>query len=92
VLTIGVLDFDHSFAHEDLHKRAEECERLGRENSLPVLWAFFAPSTHGPALIQEGKAAEAIAPLKAGISFWEASGGKKRLPILKARSWPKGWR
>ena len=92
VLTIGVRDFDNSFAHEDLHKRAEECERLGRENSLPVLWAFFAPSTHGLALIREGKAAEAIALLKAGISFWEASGGKKRLPILKARSWPKGWR
>ena len=29
--------------HEDLLKRAEECERLGRENSLPVLWAMLAP-------------------------------------------------
>ena len=29
--------------HEDLRKRAEECERLGRENSLPVLWAILAP-------------------------------------------------
>ncbi len=41
VLTIGVRDFDHSFAHEDLHKRAEECERLGRENSLPVPVGVF---------------------------------------------------
>ena len=28
------------------------------------------------ALIREGKLAEGIAPLKAGIAFWEASGGK----------------
>ena len=36
------------------------------------------------ALIREGKPAEGIAPLKAGIAVWEASGGKVRIPILKA--------
>ena len=70
--------------HEDLRKRAEECERLGRENSLPVLWAMLAPIAYGLALIREGKPAEGIAPLKAGIAFWEASGGKVRSPTLKA--------
>ena len=62
--------------HEDLRKRAEECERLGRENSLPVLWALMAPISYGQALIREGKPAEGIAPLKAGIAVWEATGGK----------------
>ena len=42
-LTMGAHEFDHRFRHEDLRKRAEECERLGRENSLPVLWALLAP-------------------------------------------------
>jgi tetratricopeptide (TPR) repeat protein len=67
----------------DLRRRAAECERLGRENSLPVLWGVLAPISYGKALIQEGKPAEAITSLRAGIAMWEASGGKMHLPILK---------
>ena len=40
--------------------------------------------SYGQALIQGGKPAEGIAPLKAGITFWEASGGKSRGPTMKA--------
>ena len=47
-LTSGAHEFDHRFKHEDLRKRAEECERLGRENSLPVLWALLAPMSTRP--------------------------------------------
>jgi tetratricopeptide (TPR) repeat protein len=83
-LTLGVHEFDHRFTHEDLRKRAEEIERLGRENSMPVLWAMLAPMSYGLALIREGKPAEGIAPLKAWIAAWEATGGKARNPILKA--------
>ena len=83
-LTMGAHDFDHRFTHEDLRKRAEECERLGRENSLPVLWAFLAPISYGLALIREGKPAEGIAPLKAAIAFFEATGGKGGSPSRKA--------
>ena len=42
-LTIGAEVFDYRCEPEELRKRAEECERLGRENSLPVLWACLAP-------------------------------------------------
>jgi class 3 adenylate cyclase/tetratricopeptide (TPR) repeat protein len=80
----GAHEFDHRCDHEDLRKRAQECERLGRENSLPVLWAMLAPISHGEALIREGKVAEGIASLKAGMAVWEASGGKLRGPTLKA--------
>jgi hypothetical protein len=76
-LTNGVHEFDHRCTHENLRKRAEECERLGRENSLPVLWAMLAPIAYGQALIREGKPAEAIAPLKASIAWWEATGGRQ---------------
>jgi class 3 adenylate cyclase/tetratricopeptide (TPR) repeat protein len=83
-LTLGVHEFDHRFTHDDLRKRAEETERLGRENSMPVLWAMLAPMSYGLALIREGKPAEGIAPLKVWIAAWEATGGKARNPILKA--------
>jgi class 3 adenylate cyclase/tetratricopeptide (TPR) repeat protein len=83
-LTTGAHEFDQRCTPDDLHKRAEECERLGRENSLPVLWALRAPVSYGLALIREGKTAEGIAPLKAGITFWEANGGKVRSPTMSA--------
>jgi class 3 adenylate cyclase/tetratricopeptide (TPR) repeat protein len=83
-LTMG-MHVDHRFELEELLKRAEECERLGRENSLPVMWQMLAPMSYGQALIQGGKPAEGIAPLKAAIAVWEASGGKLYMPILNAR-------
>ena len=45
-----------------------------------MLWAMLAPFSYGQALIRKGKPAEGIAPLKAGIAFWEATGGKSRSP------------
>jgi ATP/maltotriose-dependent transcriptional regulator MalT len=69
---------------EQSRKRAEEIERLGRENSLPVLWEFMAPTGVGFALIREGKAAEGVARLKAGLAVWDASGGKVYSPYGKS--------
>jgi class 3 adenylate cyclase/tetratricopeptide (TPR) repeat protein len=83
-LATGVHEFDHRCSHEDLRKRAEECERLGRENSMPMLWAVLARVPRAEAFIREGKPAEAIAPLKAGLKLWDATGGKLRSPTLKA--------
>ncbi len=82
-LTSGAHEFDHRFSREDLLKRAEECERLGREHSLPVLWAVLAPFLYGQAAVQKGDAAEGVGPLKAGIAIWEATGGKLRSPAMK---------
>jgi class 3 adenylate cyclase/tetratricopeptide (TPR) repeat protein len=83
-LTMGAHEFDHRFKPDNLRKRAEECERLGRENSLPMLWAIFAPFGYGMALIREGRVAEGITPIKACITAWEASGGKFRMPTVNA--------
>jgi class 3 adenylate cyclase/tetratricopeptide (TPR) repeat protein len=81
-LTLGPHEFDRRFT--DLRERAEECERLGRESSLPVLWALLAPIAWGQALIREGKVTEGIGPLKAGIAASNASGGKVRGPTWNA--------
>jgi class 3 adenylate cyclase/tetratricopeptide (TPR) repeat protein len=67
-----------------LRKRAEECERLGRENSMPVLWAMLAPRTYGLVLMPEGSFAECIATLEGALAIWEATGGKIDSPRLKA--------
>jgi class 3 adenylate cyclase/tetratricopeptide (TPR) repeat protein len=83
-LSLGTHEFDHRYDHEDLRKRAEEIERLGRENRLPVLWAMFAPVSYSQGLIREGKLAEGIARLKANIAFRDASGSKVRGPSIKA--------
>jgi class 3 adenylate cyclase/tetratricopeptide (TPR) repeat protein len=83
-LITGAHEFDHRLNLEDLLKRAEECERLGRENSMPVLWALLAPMGYGEAHILKGNPADGIAPLKAGIATYEATGGKARGPTLNA--------
>ena len=58
--------------------------RLGRENSLPVLWAMMAPMLRGLALVKHDKPAEGIAPLKAGTAVFEASGGRGSGPFWNA--------
>jgi tetratricopeptide (TPR) repeat protein len=83
-LRTGTHVYDHRYGHEDPRKRAEEIEQLGWENSPPVLWARLAPVAYGLALIREGKVAKAVAPLKAGIAFWDASGGSFRSPAMNA--------
>jgi hypothetical protein len=82
-LCTGAHEFDHRYDLGDQFKRADQCERLGRENSMPVLWAL-ARMYRGQALILTGKPAEGIAPLKACIAVWEATGGKVRSPTCKA--------
>ncbi|MBV8578669.1 MAG: hypothetical protein JOZ58_27000, partial [Acetobacteraceae bacterium] len=83
-LYTGAHEFDERWPFEDLLKRAEECERLGRENSLPVLWANWAPTLYGKALILKGRPAEGIAPLKAGMAWWVAAGGRVGNPTRGA--------
>jgi predicted ATPase len=67
-----------------MRARADECERLGHDASLPVLWAIIARFARGVALIREGKAAEGIGPLEAGLKYWDASGGSSHSVYLRA--------
>ena len=76
--------FDYRCEPEKARKYNEECDRLGRENSLPVLWALLAPVRYGLTLIRERNAAEGITQLKAGLSVWDAIGGKSDGPHFKS--------
>jgi tetratricopeptide (TPR) repeat protein len=83
-LTTGADAFDYRCEPEELRKRAQECERMGRENSMPVLWALLAPVSYGLAFMREGKPVEGIAALKTSLAVWDASDGKIRSPYVKA--------
>jgi predicted ATPase len=76
--------FDFRCEADKLHERARECDQLGRDNSLPVLWAFMAPALEAMALIREGNAAEGAAQLKNSLAIWDASGGKCWSPCAKS--------
>ena len=82
-LLMGAHQYDDRCELEDLLKRAEELERLGRENSLPVLWAMLAPLAYGGAFIRKGKPAQGIGPLRAAIATFEAAGAMSGVPALK---------
>ena len=55
--------------------RVQECERLGRDNSLTVLWQVMAPLRYGTSLIRAGNAAEGVRLLQSGLALREAAGG-----------------
>ena len=76
--------FDFRSEPREMRERADECERLGQDASLPVLWAIIARFARGVALIREGKAAEGIGPLEAGLKYWDASGGSSHGVYLRA--------
>ena len=68
---------------------AEECERIGRNNSLPILWTMQAPIRYGIAHIYEGKAHEGIGLVGSGLEVWQSIGGRLDLPFGKS-TWAEG--
>ncbi|UCH48899.1 MAG: hypothetical protein JSU95_03595, partial [Betaproteobacteria bacterium] len=76
--------FDLRREPEDARKCAEECERLGRENSIPALHSIFAPIRSGIASVRKGDHAEGIIPLKAGLDLWNSAGGKFGSPYFNS--------
>jgi predicted ATPase len=75
-LTAGSWVFDHLGEPDELLKRVEEADRVGRENSLPPLTDWMVPSFSGLALIRKSQVAEGMATLRRGRAVWEGSGGR----------------
>jgi hypothetical protein len=53
-LAFGGLVFDYLGMPDEALKRANEAERLGRDNSLPFLTEFLAVQARGAALLGKG--------------------------------------
>jgi predicted ATPase len=84
MLTIGAIVFDYLREPDELLKRVEEAERLGRENSLPFLTRVLGPIYTGISLVRKGQFAEGISSLKGGLALWESSGGRVSSPYYKS--------
>ncbi len=69
-LHMDSLVHDYRDEPEEMRQRAMECERLGRENSLPVLFEVLAPDSLAIALIKEGSVAQGLARRKNVPEFW----------------------
>ena len=83
-LTVGGRLFDDLTEPDKKLKRVAEAEQLGREHSLPVVLEFQVPVDSGIALIRKGQLAEGMASLKAGLAYWETSGGRSNIPYFKS--------
>jgi predicted ATPase len=83
-LTFGAHVFDHLREPDAWLKRIDEADRVGRENSVPILTEICVPVSSGPALIRKGRVAEGIAVLERGVAVWEEGGGRVYSPYLKS--------
>lgn len=83
-VTWGAYVFDYRCEPEALSLRGGEAERLGREQSIPLLTKALVPIVQGLALLRSGRLAEAISALRSGIDGWKSTGGGLNLPYLKS--------
>jgi predicted ATPase len=83
-LSFGAHVLDYLGEPDEWLKRIEEGDRVGRENSLPVVTEICVPVASGPALIRKGQTAEGTALLKRVIAVWEEAGGRVGSPYWKS--------
>jgi class 3 adenylate cyclase/predicted ATPase len=83
-LTVGAMVFDYLREPDEMLKRVEEADRVGRENSLPFVTECLVAFWSGIALIRKGQVAEGMASLERGIGVWEQSGGRVASPYFKS--------
>jgi hypothetical protein len=84
VLSFGGHVFDYIGEPDEWLKRIEEADRVGRENSLPLVTEHLVPAFSGIALIRKGEIAEGMASLARGLAVWEQSGGRLGSPCWKS--------
>jgi tetratricopeptide (TPR) repeat protein len=83
-LTIGADVFDFLREPDEALKRLKGADRVGRENSLPILTKCLVPIRSGIALIRKGEVAEGTALLESGLADWEGGRGRSGNPYFKS--------
>ncbi len=83
-LTWGAYVFDYRCEPQRLLERVDEAERIGREQSIPLLHDVLVPMFGGLARLRMGHLAESISLLRLGIGRWNATGGRLNVPYLKS--------
>ena len=70
-LTWGTYVFDYRCEPDRLLARVHEADRIGREQSIPVLYKVLVPAGEGLARLRKGQLPEAISLLERGIEGWQ---------------------
>jgi class 3 adenylate cyclase/tetratricopeptide (TPR) repeat protein len=83
-LTWGAYVFDYRREPDRLLARFDEADRIGREQSIPLLTRALVPIVDGLAQLRLGHLREAKSSLRAGIDGWKSTGGHLNLPYLKS--------
>lgn len=83
-LTWGTYVFDYRCEPDRLLARVREADRVGREQSIPMLHKVLVPAGEGLAMLRMGQLPEAIRLLERGIKGWHDTGGHLNLPYLKS--------
>src|SRR6185503_9948157 len=83
-LTWGAYVLDYRREPEQLLARANEAERLARDQSIPILYKALVPVGQGLARLRLGELSESISLLRRGIGVWNAAGGHLNVPYMKS--------
>jgi predicted ATPase len=83
-LSDGAQVFDYLREPDELLKRVEEADRVGRENSLPFVTECLVPVASGIGWIRKGQAAEGIGLLQRGLALFEEGGGGLGSPRFRS--------
>lgn len=83
-LTVGSHLFEYRGDAEGLFRSALDAERLGRDNSLPLISEVLAQCMKGVSLVKAGRAEEGITYLQSGLQAWDAAGAGLWSPYTKS--------
>jgi class 3 adenylate cyclase/predicted ATPase len=76
--------FDYLREPDELLKRVEEADRVGRENSLHFVTDCLVPLCFGTALIRKGQTAEGMGLVERGLAVWGEGWGRSRFRSVLA--------
>lgn len=83
-LTLGAQAFDFRCEPDELLRRTEEAERVGREHGVALLWEIMAEISRGVAWLRAGRAADSVAQLEKAIARLTATGHRIWIWYLRA--------
>ena len=70
-LTWGAYVFDYLHEPDGLLASIAEADRLGREQSIPLIFKGLVPMVEGLGFLRRGELPRAITALNAGIDSWK---------------------
>jgi len=83
-LTLGAQVFDFIGQPDEMLRRTEDAERLGREHGVALLWEVMAEISRGVAWLRAGRVAESVGQLEKAIARITATGHRIWIWYLQA--------